>query len=88
MKKTDVYTPDAQTHMGTSPFPRVCSLPRHNSCLCIRGTNPISHSDLCSLDVRAAVVLDALVGRLPGTITGAASANDAVSGSAAAGPGF
>ena len=80
-----------QAHMGTSPFPRVGSLPRHNSCLCIRGTNPISHSDLCSLDVRAAVVLDALVGRLPGTITGdadAASANDAVSGSAAAGPGF
>ena len=39
-----------------------------------------------SLDVRAAVVLDALVGRLPGTVTGAA--DDAFSGSAAAGPGF
>ena len=47
--------------------------------------SPISHSDLCSLDVRAAVVLDALVGRLPGTIP---SANDAVSGSAAAVPRF
>ena len=39
----------------------------------------VSHS----LDIRAAVVLDALVGRLPGTVTGAA-----FSGSAAAGPGF
>ena len=41
----------------------------------------VSHS----LDIRAAVVLDALVGRLPGTVTGAAYA---FPGSAAAGPGF
>ena len=82
MKKTD-STVHTHSHLATSLFLRVGGTSPSRLCII-----PISHCDLgSSSDVGAAVVLDALVGRLPGTITGAADAVSG-SGSAAARPGF